>query len=141
MSSTFGPRSLLDLSAEIRIGIYKYLLYANGSVNTHRSILGNSRGEVPVNLVFRFCGLKKVPTENLRACTQIKAEAELLLYQYPKNFPVGRSSPANTLPGSLWMEDDMRKPAAVLPSEIRCLSDDHPTLRRRPLARLGGRVR
>jgi hypothetical protein len=99
MSSTFGSHSLLDLPAEIRIGNYKYLLYANESVKTHWSILGSSRGEVPMNLAFRFCGLKKIPTENLRACTQIKAEAELLLYQYPQKFPVGRSSPTNALSG------------------------------------------
>lgn len=86
MSSTFRPCSLLDLPAEIRIGIYKFLLCADGFVKTHRSILGTSRREVPVNLAFRFRALKKNPTEILRACTQVKAEAEPLLYQGNKFF-------------------------------------------------------
>jgi hypothetical protein len=59
MSSTFGPCSLLDLPAEIRIGIYKYLLCAGGFVKMHWSILGTSCREVLVNLVFRFRVLKK----------------------------------------------------------------------------------
>jgi hypothetical protein len=42
--------------------------------------IGQFSWEVPVNLAFRFCGLKKIPTGILRACTQIKAEVEPPLY-------------------------------------------------------------
>jgi hypothetical protein len=79
------PCSLLDLPAEIRIGIYKSFV-RTGFVKTHWSILGTSRGEVPVNLALRFRALKKIPTETLRACTQVKAEAKPLLYQGNKFF-------------------------------------------------------
>jgi hypothetical protein len=84
MSSTFGPCSLLDLPAEIRIGI------TNISVRTglpkRAGALGTSRGGVPVNLAFRCRALKKIPTEILKACTQVKAEAEPQLYQGNKLF-------------------------------------------------------
>ena len=75
------PRSLFDLLTEIPIGIYKYLLCADGYVKMYRIILGTSRGEVLVNLAFRFRALTKIPAEILGACTQVKAEAKPLLYQ------------------------------------------------------------
>jgi hypothetical protein len=56
MPSAFGLRSLLDLPAEIRIRICRYFFYTSESVETHWSILGTSREEVPVNLAFRFAG-------------------------------------------------------------------------------------
>ena len=140
-----------------------------------------------MSLAFRFRALKKIPTEILRACTQVRAEAEPLLYQgnkfffetftlfnafreripseklfslekvslygvFPwmhfhngpailKNFLVAASCLRTFLLGSFWMEDDMRKLAAVLPNMIHCLPNGHPTLRRRPLARLEEGVR